>query len=488
MSEKIIQISNVSFQYENSEKGALHDVSLTVEPGECILLCGESGCGKTTITRLLNGLIPHFYEGTLNGMVEVCGLKIQEEELYTIAEKVGSVFQNPRSQFFCLDTTSEVAFGCENMGLSEDEIKQRIAKVTRELKMENLMGRNIFKLSGGEKQRVACASVSAMQPEIFVLDEPTSNMDLDAIEELKKTLLFWKKQGKTIVIAEHRLYWLKDICDRVIYMEEGHVVSDLPMKTFVTFSEDRIKAMGLRGLSLSQPEFPEKPEKSGKTITFKNYHFNYEKEEVLHMSDVTVPAESIIAVTGHNGAGKSTFLRCLCGLEKKFKGHTVLDGANLSGRQMLKNCYMVMQDVNHQLFCETVEEEIQLGMAEEKADKVSDLLRELDLAGFRERHPMSLSGGQKQRVAIASAVLAEKSVLIFDEPTSGLDYKHMRQTAGLFQRLKERKKTMFIITHDPELIVMCCTHVLHIEHGEVQEFYPLTREHCGQFMEQFSFS
>lgn len=488
MSEKIIQISNVSFQYENSEKGALHDVSLTVEPGECILLCGESGCGKTTITRLLNGLIPHFYEGTLNGMVEVCGLKIQEEELYTIAEKVGSVFQNPRSQFFCLDTTSEVAFGCENMGLPEDEIKQRIAKVTRELKMENLMGRNIFKLSGGEKQRVACASVSAMQPEIFVLDEPTSNMDLDAIEELKQTLLFWKKQGKTIVIAEHRLYWLKYICDRVIYMEEGHIVSDLPMKTFVTFSEDRIKAMGLRGLSLSQPEFPEKPEKSGKTITFKNYHFNYEKEEVLHMSDVTVPAESIIAVTGHNGAGKSTFLRCLCGLEKKFKGHTVLDDANLSGRQMLKNCYMVMQDVNHQLFCETVEEEIQLGMAEEKADKVSDLLRELDLAGFRERHPMSLSGGQKQRVAIASAVLAEKSVLIFDEPTSGLDYKHMRQTAGLFQRLKERKKTMFIITHDPELIVMCCTHVLHIEHGEVQEFYPLTREHCGQFMEQFSFS
>ncbi len=488
MSEKIIQISNVSFQYENSEKGALHDVSLTVEPGECILLCGESGCGKTTITRLLNGLIPHFYEGTLNGMMEVCGLKIQEEELYTIAEKVGSVFQNPRSQFFCLDNTSEVAFGCENMGLPEDEIKQRIAKVTRELKMENLMGRNIFKLSGGEKQRVACASVSAMQPEIFVLDEPTSNMDLDAIEELKKTLLFWKKQGKTIVIAEHRLYWLKYICDRVIYMEEGHIVSDLPMKTFVTFSEDRIKAMGLRGLSLSQPEFPEKPEKSGKTITFKNYHFNFEKEEVLHMSDVTVPAESIIAVTGHNGAGKSTFLRCLCGLEKKFKGHTVLDDANLSGRQMLKNCYMVMQDVNHQLFCETVEEEIQLGMAEEKADKVSDLLRELDLAGFRERHPMSLSGGQKQRVAIASAVLAEKSVLIFDEPTSGLDYKHMRQTAGLFQRLKERKKTMFIITHDPELIVMCCTHVLHIEHGEVQEFYPLTREHCGQFMEQFSFS
>lgn len=207
MSGKIIQISNVSFQYDNSEKGALHDVSLTAEQGECILLCGESGCGKTTVTRLLNGLIPHFYEGTLSGTVEACGLQVQKEELYTIAEKVGSVFQNPRSQFFCLDTTSEVAFGCENMGLPEQEIKNRIEKVEEELKMEKLMGRNIFKLSGGEKQRVACASVSAMQPEIFVLDEPTSNLDLDAIEELKQTLLFWKKQGKTIVIAEHRLYW-----------------------------------------------------------------------------------------------------------------------------------------------------------------------------------------------------------------------------------------------------------------------------------------
>ena len=224
MSEKIIQISNVSFQYENSEKGALHDVSLTVEPGECILLCGESGCGKTTITRLLNGLIPHFYEGTLNGMEEVCGLKIQEEELYTIAEKVGSVFQNPRSQFFCLDTTSEVAFGCENMGLPEDEIKQRIAKVTRELKMENLMGRNIFKLSGGEKQRIAIARAIVNEPKVLLLDEPLGALDLKMRQDMQYELIRLKNElGITFLYVTHDQEEALTISDTIVVMNQGYI-------------------------------------------------------------------------------------------------------------------------------------------------------------------------------------------------------------------------------------------------------------------------
>lgn len=142
----MIQIENVSFQYNNSEKGALKDVSISVDKGECVLLCGASGCGKTTITRLINGLIPHFYEGEYSGNVSVYGMNVQSEELYNISKKVGSVFQNPRSQFFCMDTTSEVAFGCENMGLVENDINERVKLAVSELEMENLMDRDIFKL------------------------------------------------------------------------------------------------------------------------------------------------------------------------------------------------------------------------------------------------------------------------------------------------------------------------------------------------------
>ena len=462
----MIEIKKVSFQHENAEKPSLRNVSLTIAEGECVLLCGESGSGKTTVTRLINGLIPHFYEGKMEGCAMVNGLNVTEAELYDTARIVGSVFQNPRSQFFCVDTTSELAFGCENMGMPEGEILSRVDEAAKELNIEKLLGRSIFELSGGEKQKISCASVSALRPEVMVLDEPTSNLDVHAIEELKQTLLGWKAAGKTIVIAEHRLSWLRDLCDRVICMKDGQVAFDLSMQAFTQYSTEQLHQMGLRSLRDENIAPVQNSVPETETMQLQNFCFSYDGTPVLNIPHLSLPLNGIIALVGPNGAGKSTFSRCLCGLEKKFKGQVKINGQLWKNRQLLKNCYMVMQDVNHQLFCETVADEVQLGMRSENRSDVERVLEMLDLSNLRERHPMSLSGGQKQRVAIASAILAGKEILIFDEPTSGLDFRHMEQTAALLSSLKGNQ-TVLIVTHDPELIQRCCDHIVCIENGTV---------------------
>lgn len=479
----MIEMKNVSFTHENTESPSLRNVSLTIERGACVLLCGESGSGKTTLTRLINGLIPHYYEGQLEGSVWVDGRNVTESELYETAKLVGSVFQNPRSQFFCVDTSSELAFGCENMGLPEAEIENRVEAAARELNIENLLGRSIFELSGGEKQKIACASVSALHPDVMVLDEPTSNLDIHAIGELKEILLQWKHAGKTIVIAEHRLHWLTELCDRVVCMEAGQIAFDMPMADFLRWTPEMLRRYGLRTLNMELPskELEYSPEA---TMTLKDFSFSYDKENALSIDRLKLPVGGIIAVIGSNGAGKSTFSRCLCGLEKKFKGQLCVRGETWKRKQLLKKCYMVMQDVNHQLFCESVEDEVQLGIQEEMEQNVPALLEQLDLLGKKECHPMSLSGGEKQRVAIASALLAEKDILVFDEPTSGLDFKHMEQTASLLRSLLG-KQTVFVVTHDPELISRCCSHVLHMDHGKANQVYPVDEAGLSRLKKTF---
>lgn len=476
-----IQIESVSFTYPDTENAVLRDFSLEVQKGECVLLCGESGCGKTTVTRLLNGLIPHYYEGSLSGTVYVNGKNVADTPLDQMAGFTGSVFQNPRSQFFCVDTTSELAFGCENMGLEEAKIRSRIEKTVRELSLERLMDRSIFKLSGGEKQKIACGGVHAMDVELIIMDEPTSNLDLDAIDELKKILRCWKEQGKTIVIAEHRLSWLSELCDRVIFLKDGRIASEFNGGDFFGMDARETGRLGLRGGTQGYRYLDTPPgvyelrdgecipfSQGGSTATDKmeltDFLYSYGRQNVLDIRRLELPADAIVAVIGHNGAGKSTFVKCLCGLQKGFRGKVQYKGKSYNARGMRKLSYMVMQDVNHQLFAESVMEEAMLGMTDENEQAAMEILTRLDLAEYKDRHPMSLSGGQKQRTAIASALLAGKEILIFDEPTSGLDYKRMIKTAELLKSIR-KGKSIFIITHDMELIQECCTHILHIENG-----------------------
>ena len=482
----MIECKKVSFSYPPNETdigdreghGTLRNIDLSINDGDFVLLCGTSGCGKTTLTRLFNGLIPHYYDGKLEGTVMLDGEDMSGLSLFDISKKVGSVFQNPRSQFFNVDTTSEIAFGCENHGLEEAEIRKRVKLVSEQLNLTNLLDRSVFSLSGGEKQKIACGSAAAVEPDVFVLDEPSSNLDAYSIADFRKLLKILKSQGKTIIIAEHRLYYLYDLADRIIYLSDGEIQGDYTLPEFQLIPAAEKAKMGLRPLGLGEfADIEPASLHSGQGIwKLNHFHFAYKKQpETLSLENIELPAGNVTAVIGHNGAGKTTLSRCLCGLEKRCKGILEKDGTS---KQRLKLCYMVMQDVNHQLFTESVLEEVLLSMPGKDSDespenvaKAEAILTEMDLLPYKACHPMGLSGGQKQRVAIASAIASERPVILFDEPASGLDLFHMRQVADSVKELADSGKTIVIVTHDPEFILRCCNYVIHLENGRLEESY-----------------
>ena len=472
-----ISLKDVSFKYNESEVFSLSHINLNIKKGEVVVLCGESGCGKSTVIRLINGLIPFYYHGELEGEVTVQDHNTKNGTIYDLGSRVSTVFQNPRSQFYCVEVKSELAFGAENRNIPKEQIQNRIEKITDTLHLENLLNRTMFQLSGGEKQKIACASVSVTDNQVIVLDEPSSNLDMYAIDELKSMLMLWKEQGKTIVIAEHRLNYLEDLAERYIFMEKGEIKGEFLKEQFCKFSTKELNDMGLRSVRYEELQI-QNQNLSKDSLNLSDFFFKYRRAKVpsLSIKELSLPKNAIIAVIGRNGAGKSTFIRNFCGLEKRGKGILMDGDLKLKSKKRLNSSFLVMQDVNHQLFTESVLEEIALSSNRSSEEEIDQLLGAFDLVELKDRHPMSLSGGQKQRVAVASAIASDREFIAFDEPTSGLDYLHMKQVAKCMKKLQGLDKTIFIITHDLELIYSCCNYVLHIEDGKVKEQYELKEE------------
>ncbi|SFB34632.1 energy-coupling factor transport system ATP-binding protein [Acetitomaculum ruminis DSM 5522] len=482
----MIEFKNVSFKYAGGKRQCLKNINLKIKEGESVLICGDSGCGKTSLTRLINGIIPHYYEGDFGGQCLIDNIATNEMTLEKISYKVGSVFQNPKSQFFTTDTTSELVFGCENMGFSEEEIFLRLEKTAKELEIKKLMARNIFELSGGEKQLVACGSISCSNQNIVVLDEPSSNLDFQATKRLEKVIKTWKAQGKTIIIAEHRLYYLKNLIDRVIYMKDGQIKKEMSGEDFFELSDNEALNKGLRILNLKSLEnikIKKKSFKDDKSVKIRNFKWFYKNKKGIDIDNLTLPSKGVVALIGENGAGKSTFSQIMAGMIKV--GTVEMGNKVLKAGDRIKSSFLVMQDVNRQLFTESVLDELFLSMEKEDEKLAQDILLEFDLVKERDSHPLALSGGQKQRVAVADAKASARKIIIFDEPSSGLDYSHMKQVAGMMQAMAKEGKLVIVVTHDPELILSACDYVVEIHEGRVKTKYVLDERNKDNLIEFF---
>jgi energy-coupling factor transport system ATP-binding protein len=463
MTEDILS-QDVSFKYLHTEVPFLKNINLTVNKGECVLICGASGSGKTTFSRLLNGISPNYVEGDFSGYLETAGLKAGDAEIEEYVPVVGSVFQNPKTQHFTVDTTSELAFPLENMGEDPLLIRQQIQNKATAFEIGNLLDRNIFNLSGGEKQQIAFVSANMTNPDVLILDEVTSNLDQEAIERIHKMVQILKNRGMTIIIFEHRLAWTKDLVDRYILFEEGQIKNEWSAETFNQFSNDELHALGLRSMDLSshrkQIETKKEMPKEGLLQT-KDLAIGYSNLPILTDLNLNFNAGEIIGLMGSNGTGKSTLASTLSGLQMPLAGEILWADKNVKSKELIKKSFMVMQDMNYQLFSDSVEEEVLLGA--EHSSYLDEVIDALNLTEYKDRHPMSLSEGQKQRVAIASALLSGKELIIFDEPTSGLDYKHMERFGQLLTNLKKTGAIIIVITHDEELAAEWCDSIIELE-------------------------
>ena len=483
------------FQYAEEKKPTLGHTCGHIPAGRCVVLCGGSGCGKSTLLRCINGLIPQFYEGELKGFCRLGGKDTAGMSIGEIGELAASVFQDPRSQFFTVNSSNEVAFGLENHGLMQEEIRQRVDKAFGVFHLERLKNRNVYELSSGERQLISILSAWAMDTDIFLLDEPTANLDFAATEQLKEILLELKNQGKTILLSEHRLYYLADIADEFWVMANGEIKANYSSDDAKKLSEEEKRTLSLRTLDLNQVTVSEKHTAGTytKALEVSDISYRYAKKtgDILSGVSFSVGEHETVGLVGANGCGKTTIGKLISGLYKPSGGQISLFGKVQNPKQLQKQVMFIMQEAEFQFFTNSVMHELQYGhkVTPEFTKKAEALLISTGMWECRDRHPFSLSGGQMQKLTLMMAYLSDKPIVILDEPTAGQDAQSLEKCAALIREMS-KEKTVLIITHDLELIAKACDRCIGLSCGQKDAEFTISAESELQkvrlYMEKFT--
>lgn len=489
---KPLVIENLNFRYHSRDSLAIKNISLSVDAGQVLLIAGASGCGKTTLARCINGLIPRSYKGELTGKILLNGNEVTKLSLAQVSQIVGTVLQDPERQILGTKVANEVAFGLENLRLPREEIAARVTESLEHLKIPHLLNRDTFHLSGGEKQKVALAGVLAMHPSILLLDEPLASLDPASAQDALDIIRGLANEGMTVLMVEHRVEDVLRIHpENAIFMMDGEIKYYGPTSGFdktVNYHEVKLPADMIMERAKDDPS-PERLKnlrqntvvgsagRAGEALVkFEDISFWYdENQPVLHDVNLTIRRGDVIAVLGPNGAGKTTLVKHAIGLLKPKSGHMIVEGKDskeTSVAQIAQTLGYVFQSPSHMLFAPTVEEELAFGPAnlkhpaEEIKSDVEKAINIVNLAGMEKYPPLALSFGQQKRVSIASILAMRSKILVMDEPTAGQDYKNYLGFMDAILQMPGFDAILFI-THDIDMAVIYANRVIMVNDGTV---------------------
>ena len=499
MKKPVIEFNNFTFQYRAQAKPTLNNINLTIYEGEKVLIVGPSGSGKSTISNCINGLIPFSYKGDISGSLKIKGKETKEMSIFELSNSVGTVLQDPDSQFIGLTVAEDIAFKLENDCINQDEMKGKVRVVSKIVGIDNHLDLAPYSLSGGQKQRVTLAGVMVGDVDILLFDEPLASLDpatgksaIELIDEIQK------KTKKTIVIIEHRL---EDVLhcdvDRIIVVNNGEIAADMTPNELL--SSNLLSEVGIReplyvtalryaGCEITSDINPqhintvnldkckeklknwyeETSEDSNTTdseviLELKNVKFGYDKDrEILKGISFKVKKGEMISIVGKNGAGKSTVSKLVCGFYKPTDGEILFNGRNIINdtiKERAEKIGIVMQNPNQMISKTMIFDEVALGLRvrgiseEEIKERVFETLKVCGLYEFRNWPISALSFGQKKRVTIASILVLNPEVIILDEPTAGQDFKHYTEIMEFLKELNKKGVTIIMITHDMHLML-----------------------------------